>query len=352
MIDEPTNFERVEAGVSPAPVQANCARNLGQAERFDTLKARNQRLTVGDTLTLRIKRFDPQTGASDHEFRVPYVKWMRVLDALNWIAENAASDLAFRWFCGSKMCGTCAVRMNGREVLACWEAVEPEMTIEPLRNLPVIRDLVVDRAPFENKVTELQPWIERSVSYPGFPEPLSHKEMKSVSKALDCIGCMCCYSACPVIGLGNLTDFVGPATLVQFGQTALDPRTNQEKVRQSIKQTGIFHCVSCYKCEEVCPAHIPIVSLVIEPLKARAAAIVPEMAKHSLALRAVVAARGRVDPSELMFRVQGLRVLANVQRALRLLLRGKIDPIKTLFGRTTEASDAAKRILRKTERTP
>ncbi len=82
---------------------------------------------------------------------MPYQKWMRVLDVLNWIAENEATDLAYRWFCGSKMCGTCAVRMNGREVLACWEAAEPVMTIEPLRNLPVIRDLVVDRTPYETQ---------------------------------------------------------------------------------------------------------------------------------------------------------------------------------------------------------
>jgi succinate dehydrogenase/fumarate reductase-like Fe-S protein len=61
-------------------------------------------------------------GAEILEFRVPYQRAMRVLDALNWIAENEALDLAYRWFCGSKMCGTCAVRMNGREVLACWEA--------------------------------------------------------------------------------------------------------------------------------------------------------------------------------------------------------------------------------------
>ena len=64
----------------------------------------------------------------------------------------------------------------------------------------------------------------------GFPEPLSHKEMKNASKALDCIGCMCCYSACPVIGLGDLTDFAGPAPLVQLGQTALDPRNDPGKV--------------------------------------------------------------------------------------------------------------------------
>ena len=211
---------------------------------------------------------------------------MRVLDALNWIAENQAADLAYRWFCGSKMCGTCAVRMNGREVLACWEAVEPEMTIEPLRNLPVIRDLVVDRGPFERKVAELEPWLERTEPYAGFPEPLSHKEMKSASKALDCIGCMCCYSACPVIGLGDLTDFAGPAPLVQLGQTALDPRNDPGEGRPLARRApASFNCVSCYKCEEVCPASIPIVSRVIEPLKAKAAALVPAMARHPQVLR-------------------------------------------------------------------
>jgi succinate dehydrogenase/fumarate reductase iron-sulfur protein len=318
------------------------ARQLGQEQRFDTLRARNARLAPGDTVTVRIRRSD---GAAPDEFHVPYRKWMRVLDALNWIGENAAPDLSYRWFCGSKMCGTCAVRMNAREVLACWEAVEPDMTIEPLRNLPVIRDLVVNRAPFEDKVAALEPWLERQAPYPGFPEPLDHKGMKNASKALDCIGCMCCYSACPVIGLGDLTDFAGPGALVQLGQTALDPRNNDAKVARSLELTGIFNCVSCYKCEEVCPAAIPIVSQVIEPLKAKTAALVPGMAKHPLALRAVVAERGRVDPTALLLRVRGLGVLRDLPRAVRLLLRGKINPFKTLFRRKTPAGAAAHRYL-------
>src|SRR5206468_3645616 len=78
------------------------ARKLGQAERHDTLAARNSRLAPGETITVRVRRSDGLAA-----FQVPYRKWMRVLDALNWIAENAATDLAFRWFCGSKMCGTC-----------------------------------------------------------------------------------------------------------------------------------------------------------------------------------------------------------------------------------------------------
>jgi ferredoxin len=130
-----------------------------------------------------------------------------------------------------------------------------------------------------------EPWLERNKPYPAFPEPLNRKQMKNASKALDCISCMCCYSACPVIGLGDLTDFAGPAPLVQLGQTALDPRNDPEKVSRSLALTGIFNCVSCYKCEEVCPASIPIVSRIIEPLKAKAARLFRGMARHSFALR-------------------------------------------------------------------
>lgn len=321
------------------------ASRLGQTENRDTLVLRNTRFAGDDIIDVTVRRFD-EAGARLQSFKVPYRKHMRVLDALNWIAENEATDLAFRWICGSKMCGSCALRMNGREVLACWEAVEPVMTIEPLRNLPVIRDLVVDRTPFEEKVARLEPWIERSAPYPGFPEPLSHKQMKDASKALDCIGCMCCYSACPVIGLGDLTDFAGPAPLVQLGQTALDPRNSPEKVKRSLALTGIFNCISCYKCEEACPAAIPIVSRVIEPLKAKTAELIPGMAAHSHALRAIIAARGRVDPGALILRVQGLRALANFARIFRLLLRGKINPLKTLLVVKTAATAPARRLLR------
>jgi succinate dehydrogenase/fumarate reductase iron-sulfur protein len=327
-------------------VPVNEARRLGQDERQDSLTARNSRLAVGDLLTLRVLRSVGGSDAAAHQaFKVPYQKSMRVLDALDWIAENAATDLSYRWFCGSKMCGTCALRMNGREVLACWEAVEPDMVIEPLRNLPVIRDLVVDRSAYERKVASLEPWLERAAPYPHFPEPLTHADMKNASKALDCISCMCCYSACPVVGLGDLTEFAGPAPLVQLGQTALDPRNSVDKVKRSLAQTGIFNCISCYKCEEVCPAGIPIVSGVIEPLKAKTAALLPDAAKHSLVLRAIVAARGRVDPGALVLRVQGLFAFVHLPRIMRLWLRGKIKPLRTLLGIKTGGARAAHRLL-------
>ena len=162
--------------------------------------------------------------------------------------------------------------------------------------------------------------------------------MKNASKALDCIGCMCCYSACPVIGLGDLTDFAGPAPLVQLGQTALDPRNDPGKVARSLALTGIFNCVSCYKCEEVCPASIPIVSQVIEPLKAKAAAL---RTRDGERIRARCARSWRRAAASIRARwccsVQGLRALRDLPRALRLLLRGKINPIKTFLQRTTRS---------------
>lgn len=325
------------------------ARSIGKVESADSLLARNERLQPGDPVRIRVRRFDadhPEQSGFD-DFVVPYDTSMRVLDALNYIAEHFATDLAYRWLCGSKMCGTCAVRMNGREVLACWEAVEPQMTIEPLRNLPVIRDLVVDRSPYEARVAAFEPWLERVAGYEGFPEHLSHKDMKNASKALDCISCMSCYSACPVVGLGDLTDFAGPAPLVQLAQTALDVRNDPAKVARALEHAGIFNCVSCYKCEEACPAKIPIVTGIIEPLKAKTAALVPHAARHATVFRAIVASRGRIDPSELVLRVQGPKVLLQVGRALRLWLRGKINPFKTLFGRNINAAKAASRILDK-----
>jgi succinate dehydrogenase/fumarate reductase iron-sulfur protein len=330
-----------DAAHAPGSVDA---RRLGQDEHADSLRARNARIAIGEMVVVKVRRSD---DGRLQEFRTPYQKAMRVLDALNAIALEDAPDLAFRWFCGSKMCGTCAVRMNGREVLACWEAVESVMVIEPLRNLPVVRDLVVDRTPYEKKVVSFEPWLTRAEPYPGFPEPLSHKAIKHASKAMDCISCMSCYSACPVIRLGSLTDFAGPAPLVQLGQTALDPRQDQRQVARALARSGIFNCVSCYKCEEVCPAHIPIVSEVIEPLKAKAAHLVPQMARHPLAFREVVARRGRIDPGELILRVQGLRALAVILRLIRLLIRGKINPLRTLLGVKTPAAGAARRILNK-----
>ena len=276
-------------------------------------------------------------------FKVPYRKWMRVLDALNWIAENAATDLAYRWICGSKMCGTCAVRMNGREVLACWEAVEPETTIEPLRNLPVIRDLVVDRAPFENKVARLEPWIERPDAYPGFPEPLSHKQTKDASKALDCIGRMCRYSACPVIGLGDLTDFARPVRSFSWGKTRSTRATARQRSARSLgaQRLHIQLRVLLQNARQLPPGCSPYRQLGHQDAESESR--LAGSARDGSATRAhcarIVAARGRVSSGRVSAAAFRACVRARRPRIVRLLLRGKINPLRKLLGTKTTAAE-------------
>ena len=90
------------------------ARRLGQVEHGDSLPSRNSALVPGEFVRVRLRRYERDRNGELQELEVPYQKGMRVLDALNWIAENALPDLAYRWYCGSKMCGTCALRMKWR----------------------------------------------------------------------------------------------------------------------------------------------------------------------------------------------------------------------------------------------
>lgn len=300
----------------------------------------------------RIFRFDPSRDSAPHYdvYDVPFRKWMRVLDVLDYIAEELGEDLAYRWFCGVKKCGACGVRMNGHAVLACWEPAVPEMTIEPLGHGDVIRDLATDRQAYEARLQDMHPWLERRSPYPGFPEPLTHQEMANAATARNCIQCLCCASECPVLDLGAETRFAGPALLVQLAQYALDPRDGMDRGRIASEQASVWSCVSCYACEEVCPADIRIVSDVIEPLKAQAHSSVPhDGGRHADALMDLVKKRGYVVPSALVLRTQGLRALQKIGRVSRLVARGKADPRGGVGSKAIPEIKQVQKLFKKTE---
>ena len=327
------------------------AKRVGQDETGDSAEARHFAVKEGDIVTARIFRFDPARDSAPHfdEFKLPALKWMRVLDVLNYINEDMEEDLAHRWYCGVKKCGTCAVRMNGREVLSCWEPAEPLMVIEPLRHAKILRDLAIDRTEYEKQVVRMHPWLERSEPYPGFPERISHREMTPAVNALNCISCMICYSVCPVLDLGEETNFVGPAPLVQLAQQALDPRDGYDRGRIAVEEGSIFDCVSCYKCQQACPVGVPIVDGVIEPLKARAYRSMPGSAKHQHVFMDIVRSRGRIDPGGLVLQTQGLAAFRHPLRVLALYLRGKIDPLKTFFGKPAPGTGDVRKLYEKTK---
>jgi succinate dehydrogenase/fumarate reductase iron-sulfur protein len=259
-----------------------------------------------------------------------------------------AQDIGYRWFCGVQKCGCCAVRVNGRELLACWEPAEMDMVIEPLRHAPLVRDLVVDRTPFEDKLMRLETWLQRPEPYPGFPEPLSHRAMVPAIEALKCLACLACQSVCPVLEDGGGEGFIGPAPLVQLAQLALDPRDGADRGLAAARDGGIFQCISCYKCQEVCPTEVKVVDGIIEPLKRRAVTSAPEKAAHARAFLEIVAERGHIDPARLVLKTRGLAALARPGQALRLLFRGKVDPKKSFFPKRHKGAAEVRKLFERT----
>src|SRR5260370_35100956 len=149
---------------------------------------------------------------------------MVVLDALNYIKAHVDGSLSYRWSCRMGICGSCGMMVNGTPKLSCSAFLRDywpkPVTVQPLNNFPIIRDLVIDMEDFMHKLKSVQPWIIRKQDLPlGAGEhrqtTAQIDELKQFSHG---INGMLCYSACPVYALNN--DFLGPAP------TALTPRNN------------------------------------------------------------------------------------------------------------------------------
>jgi succinate dehydrogenase/fumarate reductase iron-sulfur protein len=306
-----------------------------------------------EMIRVRIYRFDPEIDRAPRyeTFDVPHEPWMRVLDVLDYVHEQLAVDIAYRWLCGVKRCGTCAVTVNGSPALACWEPAQPEMTIEPLRNLPVIRDLVTEREPFENALAAIDPLLRRKAPYAGFPEPLSSAAMARASTTRDCIQCLACYAACPVIADGT-TRFAGPALLVALAELALDPRDSADRARTAGEHAQVFACVSCYECERVCPMEIPVVRDAIEPLKRQVYARGDGAgAEHARVFLDVVKDHGCISAPQLVRRTKGLSLDA-LGTGFRMIARGKVSPVQALLGKRAPGAATIRKLYERAEDGP
>jgi succinate dehydrogenase/fumarate reductase iron-sulfur protein len=240
----------------------------------------------------------------------------------------------------------CGVNVNGKPVLACWEAAQPSMVIEPLSNMPVIRDLAVDRGAFERATVALEPRLMRNTPYTAFPEQMTHIEVGNSFKLMSCIECYVCSSACPAVPVGgpgprDAADhggFVGPGTLVQIAKVALHPKDEMDR-GALLEDAVIDDCMSCHRCEEVCPVSIPIVSGAIMPLRAKAARGPRGTARFPLAFAENVRTHGDIHSASLFIKAhRWTEIIAALPMVLRMILRGK----SRIFG---SASEKARRAI-------
>ena len=153
---------------------------------------------MSEQITLRVARYRPEkeSEATFDEFELPCPKDWVVLDGLNHIKDRLDGTLSYRWSCRMGICGSCGMLVNGEPRLACAtflaEYLPGPVRVEPLRNFPVIRDLVVEIGDFMAKLARVKPWIVRQVE-----KPLSEGEYRQTPDELDeykqfsmCINCM------------------------------------------------------------------------------------------------------------------------------------------------------------------
>src|SRR3989339_344094 len=173
-----------------------------------------------------------------------------LLSVLNHIKTKIDPTLTYSHGCRSGVCGSCAVRVNGREQLMCEYKPMDGDVIEPIRNTRVIRDLVVDSSHVERFNRAGMGWSEESVT-----ESVSSEAMERIETQSDCILCTSCFSACPVYAVNP--DFIGPFALTRVWRYVNDAReVNSDEKMAAIQTNGIWDCTLCGECVPVCPQNI------------------------------------------------------------------------------------------------
>jgi len=175
---------------------------------------------------------------------------LTLLAALYEIKEKQDSSLTFSAGCRASVCGTCAVRVNEREELACAYKVQDGDVIEPLQYHPVLRDLKVDKDKAKETLLSTTAWLHNHQE-----ATLNHDDEKKTEKQTDCILCDSCYSACPVYAVNPA--FQGPFALTRAYRYTVDKREEDAKgIIDNIQTNGVWDCTLCGECTAVCPKGI------------------------------------------------------------------------------------------------
>lgn len=213
------------------------------------------------TVTVRIQRFNPDVDRKPYfdEFQVELTPAKTILDALHEIKTTQDGSVTFRRSCRHAICGSCAMHINGNNMLVCntplREQVDKQgrITIQPLPYLPVIKDLVVDRSSFWKQYLRVKPWLIPPADAPEKEFRISPDEVAALNKAETCIHCGACYSSCQVVALNK--KYIGPHALLKAFLRVLDPRDTVpgERLDDLDGSDGVYRCHTIFNCIDACP---------------------------------------------------------------------------------------------------
>jgi succinate dehydrogenase / fumarate reductase iron-sulfur subunit len=219
---------------------------------------------------LRIRRFNPEVDEEPHweEYRVDAEPTDRVLDLLHQVKWFQDGTLTFRRSCAHGVCGSDAMLINGRNRLACEYLVRDagsRISVEAIRGMPLLKDLLVDLDGFWDKYKQVMPFlVNDEVPADGRERRQSPEERERFEDTTKCILCAACTTACPVFWTNP--DYVGPASIVNAHRFIFDSRdrAGEERLEIMADADGVWRCRTVFNCVEACPRGINITRAILE----------------------------------------------------------------------------------------
>jgi succinate dehydrogenase / fumarate reductase iron-sulfur subunit len=336
----------------------------------------NQQISLPN-FHLKIRRYDPETGDPPfwESHTVELDGHRSVLDGILSVKDREDGSLGIRCSCQAAICGSCGVRINGQAKLACntklsEAAEEPvrvsqragirepgEITVEPMGNMPVLKDLIVNMdAVHWKKVQRVVPWLLPAGDPPEREYVVPAETMIDVTQSMACIHCGACVSDCLSMEVDPL--FIGPAALAKAYRFVGDPRDAQteERLRDLAEDPhGIYDCTHCFSCVQVCPKGVAPMDQIMR-LRRRATRDFEindqnNGRRHEHSFTEIIKKKGILDERKLLqdsfgpFRPEGgIALLRSLPTGLRGFTRGKITPRKALFHEGIEGMENVRRI--------
>jgi succinate dehydrogenase / fumarate reductase iron-sulfur subunit len=324
--------------------------------------------------TLKIRRYLPESGDAPYwqEYQVDLEEHRSVLEGILQVRDRQDGTVGIRCSCRAAICGSCGVKINGKPRLACnthlSEAAKSSLedgtiVVEPMGNMPVLKDLIVDmEAVHWKKIQRVTPWL-----IPEGPEPpreyvVPHEAMVDVTQTMACIQCGACVSDC--LSMEVDPGFIGPAALAKAYRFVGDPRDGQHRERlEDLAEDphGLYDCTHCFNCIDACPKGVAPMSQIMRLRRIAGRdyeiedrnngyrhehAFVENIEKNGLLHEADLLADsygGKFHPRAVPELISGLPIAA------RAMARGKMTPKSALLGPSFSDRKQVKHLVEKVE---
>ncbi len=261
-----------------------------------------------------------------------------VLDILNRIKWEVDGSFSYRRSCRHGICGACAIKVNGKGVLACKERMNDlieifgtELTLDPLSTKRAVKDMVIDKQDFWVKHEDVEPFLISDVEeHPEHEHIVTPEEAEALLEADYCIQCGLCHYSCPVVEINE--DFLGPAAFAKAYRFNADVRDEGIDERISIinaPSQGVWDCVKCFECQEVCPKDVnPIekITKLHNQVFERGDAINNVATRHAVGFKHSIAKHGLLDEGELVRYSEGTipMLLKHGKVGMKMMAKGKV----------------------------